>query len=61
MAPTGTVDEFEQCWDKLREALHDIHNRNAGNLSFEQLYRYSYKIVLKKAGDKLYVPDLLPL
>lgn len=50
----GPVDEFEQCWDKLREALRDIHTRNAGNLSFEQLYRYSYKIVLKKAGQKLY-------
>ncbi|KAI1478858.1 Cullin-domain-containing protein [Daldinia eschscholtzii] len=50
---TGT-DEFEQCWEKLRQALRDIHLRNAGNLSFEQLYRYSYKIVLKKAGHKLY-------
>ncbi|KAI2640787.1 putative cullulin 3 [Hypomontagnella submonticulosa] len=54
VAQAGTVDEFEQCWEKLREALHDIHTRNAGNLSFEQLYRYSYKIVLKKAGQKLY-------
>ncbi|OTA97489.1 hypothetical protein M434DRAFT_391946 [Hypoxylon sp. CO27-5] len=54
MAPPGGVDEFEQCWEKLREALRDIHTRNAGNLSFEQLYRYSYKIVLKKAGEKLY-------
>ncbi|XXG95012.1 hypothetical protein Hte_001272 [Hypoxylon texense] len=47
-------DEFEACWDKLREALRDIHTRNAGQLSFEQLYRYSYKIVVKKAGLKLY-------
>ncbi|KAL7629660.1 hypothetical protein AAE478_001183 [Parahypoxylon ruwenzoriense] len=48
------VNEFEQCWEKLREALRDIHMRNAGNLSFEQLYRFSYKIVLKKAGHQLY-------
>ncbi|KAK6953960.1 hypothetical protein Daesc_003922 [Daldinia eschscholtzii] len=51
---TSGTDEFEQCWEKLRQALRDIHLRNAGNLSFEQLYRYSYKIVLKKAGHKLY-------
>ncbi|KAI8958946.1 Cullin-domain-containing protein [Daldinia sp. FL1419] len=50
----GGTDEFEQCWEKLRQALRDIHLRNAGELSFEQLYRYSYKIVLKKAGHKLY-------
>ncbi|KAI1382471.1 putative cullulin 3 [Hypoxylon crocopeplum] len=54
VAQPGTVDEFEQCWEKLNEALRDIHMRNAGNLSFEQLYRYSYKIVLKKSGQKLY-------
>ncbi|KAI1134944.1 putative cullulin 3 [Hypoxylon sp. FL0543] len=55
--PRRTVvnsDEFEQCWERLREALRDIHTRNAGNLSFEQLYRYSYKIVVNKAGGKLY-------
>ncbi|OTB06604.1 hypothetical protein M426DRAFT_55004 [Hypoxylon sp. CI-4A] len=50
----GDDDVFEQCWSKLREALRDIHTRNAGNLSYEQLYRYSYKIVLKKDGQKLY-------
>lgn len=55
MVPGGTSnDEFELCWEKLREALGDIHMRNAGNLSFEQLYRYSYKIVLKKEGQRLY-------
>ncbi|KAI1634963.1 putative cullulin 3 [Biscogniauxia mediterranea] len=50
----GQPNDFEQCWEKLQEALRDIHNQNAGNLSFEQLYRYSYKIVLKKAGNQLY-------
>lgn len=47
--------EFEACWDMLHEALTDIHNRNAGKLSFEQLYRASYKIVLKRRGPDLYV------
>lgn len=54
MASSANSDDFEECWEKLRDALRDIHNRNAGKLSFEQLYRYSYKIVLKKAGLQLY-------
>jgi cullin 3 len=41
-------------WDILRSALREIHEKNASKLSFEQLYRASYKIVLKKQGDKLY-------
>ncbi|KAJ2985024.1 hypothetical protein NUW58_g5755 [Xylaria curta] len=50
----GKQNEFDVCWEKLREALRDIHTQNAGNLSFEQLYRYSYKIVLSKSGQLLY-------
>lgn len=41
-------------WGILRSALGEIHEKNASTLSFEQLYRASYKIVLKKQGDKLY-------
>lgn len=51
---SGGKNEFEACWEKLHEALRDIHTQNAGNLSFEQLYRYSYKIVLLKSGHLLY-------
>ncbi|KAH7027313.1 Cullin [Microdochium trichocladiopsis] len=54
MVPASGPNDFEQCWEKLQDALRDIHNRNAGNLSFEQLYRYSYKIVLQKSGGLLY-------
>ncbi|KAL1864620.1 hypothetical protein VTK73DRAFT_5774 [Phialemonium thermophilum] len=50
----GDGSEFEPCWELLRSALIDIHNKNAGNLSFEQLYRASYKIVLRKNGQLLY-------
>ncbi|KAI0875987.1 Cullin [Hypoxylon argillaceum] len=50
----GGKNEFEHCWEKLHEALRDIHTKNAGDLSFEQLYRYSYKIVLMKSGHILY-------
>jgi len=48
------ADEFQPCWDVLRGALTDIHTKNAGRLSFEHLYRASYKIVLCKKGLELY-------
>ncbi|KAI0817107.1 Cullin [Xylaria sp. FL0064] len=55
MQPGGnSMNEFEQCWEKLREAFFDIHTQTVGNLSFEQLYRYAYKIVLLKSGHILY-------
>lgn len=41
-------------WDTLSTALREIHCKNASKLSFEQLYRASYKIVLKKQGEMLY-------
>lgn len=47
-------DDFDLCWDLLRQALIDVHEKNAGKLSFEQLYRASYKIVLRKKGELLY-------
>ncbi|KAF4873024.1 Cullin-3 [Colletotrichum siamense] len=53
---TSGIDtsDFEQCWETLKQALTDIHNQNCSTLSFEQLYRASYKIVLKKKGEMLY-------
>ncbi|KAK4129002.1 Cullin-domain-containing protein [Parathielavia appendiculata] len=48
------TSEFEPCWDILKGALTDIHNKNASRLSFENLYRASYKIVLRKKGQLLY-------
>ena len=50
----GGGDEFEDMWAILQAALREIHEKNASKLSFEQLYRASYKIVLKKQGDRLY-------
>ena len=50
----GGGDEFEAMWAILQSALREIHEKNASKLSFEQLYRASYKIVLKKQGDRLY-------
>ena len=51
-----TKDEvdFEQTWEVLHKAFREIHERNASNLSFEELFRNAYKLVLKKKGDFLF-------
>lgn len=54
MVAPGNRDDFQYNWEKLESALRDIHLKNASGLAFEQLYRHAYKIVLKKAGDRLY-------
>ena len=38
----------------LRKAIQEIHNQNASLLSFEELYRNSYNLVLNKYGEMLY-------
>ncbi|KAF4466878.1 cullin 3 [Fusarium albosuccineum] len=50
----GEGADFEACWNMLKEALRDIHQKNCSRLSFEELYRAAYKIVLKKKGEVLY-------
>jgi cullin 3 len=49
----GDID-FDVAWGVLATALQEIHTKNASSLSFEELYRNAYKIVLKKKGDILY-------
>lgn len=49
----GEVD-FEQDWRSLSSSLREIHTKNASTLSFEELYRNAYKLVLKKHGEPLY-------
>lgn len=51
----GAADvDFETTWQVLEKAFYEIHTKNASVLSFEELYRNAYKIVLKKKGDELY-------
>ncbi|RDA90132.1 hypothetical protein CP533_0750 [Ophiocordyceps camponoti-saundersi (nom. inval.)] len=50
----GEGADFDDCWHMLEEALRDIHNKSSGRLSFEELYRAAYKIVLIKKGAVLY-------
>mmetsp|Transcript_25320 Transcript_25320/g.80122 ORF Transcript_25320/g.80122 Transcript_25320/m.80122 type:complete len:736 (-) Transcript_25320:24-2231(-) len=44
----------EKTWKILEDAIHEINNHNASGLSFEELYRNAYNMVLHKFGDKLY-------
>ncbi|RWR89492.1 cullin-3A-like protein isoform X1 [Cinnamomum micranthum f. kanehirae] len=44
----------EKTWKVLEHAIHEIYNHNASGLSFEELYRNAYNMVLHKYGDKLY-------
>ncbi|KAG4395747.1 hypothetical protein AAZX31_19G020500 [Glycine max] len=44
----------EKTWKVLEHAIHEIYNHNASGLSFEELYRNAYNMVLYKFGEKLY-------
>ena len=50
----GSDVDFETTWHVLEKAFSEIHTKNASALSFEELYRNAYKIVLKKKGEELY-------
>lgn len=52
---TGDAVDFDAMWDVLASSLREIHTKNASKLSFEELYRNAYKLVLKKRGETLYV------
>ena len=41
-------------WASLSSSLREIHSKNSSELSFEQLYRCAYRLVLKKEGERLY-------
>ncbi|KAL6186860.1 hypothetical protein ACLB2K_042979 [Fragaria x ananassa] len=44
----------EKTWKVLEHAICEIYNHNASGLSFEELYRNAYNMVLHKYGEKLY-------
>lgn len=50
----GADVDFDHTWQVLEGAFKEIHTKNASALSFEELYRNAYKIVLKKKGEELY-------
>src|SRR5210317_2552744 len=50
MDTTAALTTFQS----LASAMDEIHNRNASTLSFEELYRNAYNLVLHKHGNLLY-------
>uniref|UniRef100_A0A0D9X4U3 Cullin family profile domain-containing protein n=1 Tax=Leersia perrieri TaxID=77586 RepID=A0A0D9X4U3_9ORYZ len=45
---------FDKGWRKLDDAIREIYNHNASGLSFEELYRTAYNLIIHKHGAKLY-------
>ncbi|EUC51419.1 hypothetical protein COCMIDRAFT_21388 [Bipolaris oryzae ATCC 44560] len=50
----GDEIDFENTWSTIEAAFREIHTKNASKLSYEELYRHAYRIVLKKKGENLY-------
>eukprot|EP00899_Mesostigma_viride_P019647 jgi/Mesvir1/27684/Mv07403-RA.1 len=44
----------DKTWKVLEDAIKEINNHNASGLSFEELYRSAYNMVLHRFGDRLY-------
>lgn len=44
----------ETIWASLKNAIQEIQKKNNSGLSFEQLYRNAYNMVLHKYGHRLY-------
>ncbi|VVC29809.1 Hypothetical protein CINCED_3A020975 [Cinara cedri] len=51
-----TMDEklIDSIWVLLKNAIQEIQKKNNSGLSFEELYRNAYTMVLLKHGEKLY-------
>lgn len=50
----GDEVDFDNTWTTIEAAFREIHTKNASRLSYEELYRHAYRIVLKKKGEQLY-------
>ncbi|KAH8402951.1 hypothetical protein KR222_000765, partial [Zaprionus bogoriensis] len=52
----ASMDEryVETIWATLKNAIQEIQKKNNSGLSFEQLYRNAYNMVLHKHGNRLY-------
>lgn len=51
-----TMDEklIDSIWLLLKNAIQEIQKKNNSGLSFEELYRNAYTMVLLKHGERLY-------
>lgn len=53
--PVKIGEDFApKTWEKLAAAIGKIHDRTTSDLSFEELHRCSYNLVMYKFGDVLY-------
>ncbi|KAI8910426.1 Cullin, partial [Gorgonomyces haynaldii] len=50
-----TKQNVDDQWESLKGGLMEMYNRNSTHLSFEQLYRNAYNLVLQKRGEFLYL------
>lgn len=46
--------QADQHWTTMRDSIRRIYDMEASNLSYEELYRTGYNLVLHKHGDLLY-------
>ncbi|CAH8288690.1 unnamed protein product [Schistosoma bovis] len=51
-----SIDEryANQLWDQIKSAIIEIQKKNNSCLSFEELYRNAYTLILQKHGERLY-------
>lgn len=51
-----SMDEkfVDNIWALLKSAIQEIQKKNNSGLSFEELYRNAYTMVLHKHGERLY-------
>ncbi|UYV65059.1 CUL3 [Cordylochernes scorpioides] len=51
-----TMDEkyVQDIWNLLKSAIQEIQKKNNSGLSFEELYRNAYTMVLRRHGERLY-------
>ena len=53
-APADYEKYVENIWQLLKDAIQEIQRKNNSGLSFEELYRNAYTMVLHKHGERLY-------
>ena len=51
---TLNIDQANIHWNTLKDAIQKIYAQKASQLSYEELYRTAYNLVLHKHGEMLY-------
>ncbi|KAF2670876.1 Cullin-domain-containing protein [Microthyrium microscopicum] len=46
--------DFAKTWSSLESSFRQIHTKETSEISFEELYRGAYRLVLRKKGEELY-------